>query len=143
MPGPRDAAEEAIILLIYSLDTPGNSVISTAFFISLMDARWIVVRQSSFSSLSTLNPWSQHDALLWEKHTSHNGHPQQKGGHSGSGTRNEDKEALRQREKRKKPREAPGEIATKVAGQAKQLFCSVIGLLQEFELWCTFSLDDL
>lgn len=112
-------------------------------FISLMGARWIVVGQSSFSSLSPLTPWSHHEALPWAKRRLHNGHPQQTDGHSGSGTRIEDKEARRQREKRKKAKEGPGEAAPEVAGQAEQLFCCVTGLLQETALWCTFSSDDL
>lgn len=57
--------------------------------------------------------------------------------------RKEYNEALRQREKRKKAREGPGEAATEVASQVKRLFYCVTGLLQETELWCTFSLDDL
>lgn len=89
-----------------------------------MDARWVVVRQSFLSSVGTLSPWSQCEALS----------PRQNAGHTmgtrdkrivrvAAGTRNEDKGALRQREERERAL-GPGDAATtRVAGQAQQLFC--------------------
>lgn len=94
-----------------------------SLFISLMDARWIVVRQSSLSSVGTLSPWSQREALSPGQNAGHTmGTHDKRRVRVAAGTRKEDKGALRQREKRERAR-SPGDAATEVAGQAEQLFC--------------------
>lgn len=102
---PLRLLEEAVVALIYSLARPGSPVISTACLFVFDGCRWIVVRQSSFGSLSILNLHSQPEARPQPpaKLRPHNGPPQPKGGHSGSGTRNRTKKHLL-REKRKRAR---------------------------------------
>ena len=140
LPGPCDAAQEAVTVLIYSLATPGSSVISTAclFLWSMPGGLW-----SDNLPLAASALWI-HGVRPSPGHNS--GHTM--GTHNkrmvtvAAGTRRKDKEALTWREK-KKAREGPGDTATQVAGQAEQLCCRVTGLHQEAELEYIFSLHDL
>jgi len=92
-----------------------------------MDARWLVVRQSSFGSPGTLNPRSQLEALPRGKTWPTQWAPTTKGRSRWQRHQQEDKEACRQRGKRKKAREGAGNAANEVLGRADWLSCCVPG----------------
>lgn len=67
LPEPGDTVKEAIIFLIYSLATPGNSVISTACLF-IFDGCQVDCSQTIWlQQTQYLNPRFQPDTLSWDK----------------------------------------------------------------------------
>ena len=103
-----------------------------------MDARWLVVRQSSFGSPGTLNPGSQREALTRGKTWPPQWAPTTKGRSRWQRHQEEDKETCRQSGERKKPREGAGNAAKRCWGGPTGFSVVFQGLLWETLLKALF-----
>lgn len=117
LPGPRQAAKQAVIFLIYSLATPGSSVISTACLFVFdgcqMDCgQTILLEQPQPFESTKSNKKSFPEQIEGHTMGTHNKRAATMGAAPGRGT---------EREKRgRKPERAQGKAASKVARQAGQ-----------------------